>query len=355
MNIKHNIKKLFIYSGLSKEEYESVKSQVDYSNNRLLPIYSLLTFIYSLVTACLAPFSTVAHANFVFYIIEAIISLIVYIICKCVKNKNHYFLNTLLYFFMFTLILFSIFIGTIKIPNSKLAILPTMMFAVPLFFAERPFKLSILETVSYILFLIFGIIFKDQNVFLEDLLNVTIVYLLTLIMLVFVQKIKYSNYLYEVKLKYISDVDVLTGLFNRNCYERKIQDFQNDNHKECQLLFFDVNGLHELNNTYGHEAGDKMLKFISTTILEVFGSSNTFRIGGDEFIVLNFKKDLELDKKIENFHSKIKAHGYFVSIGYEYSPTHVIDFTSLSKAAETKMYTNKKEYYKGVSRNREMR
>ena len=51
-------------------------------------------------------------------------------------------------------------------------------------------------------------------------------------------------------------------------------------------IYVDVNGLHELNNTQGHAAGDKMLQTVASLMRTQFGDRHVYRIGGDEFVVL---------------------------------------------------------------------
>ena len=58
--------------------------------------------------------------------------------------------------------------------------------------------------------------------------------------------------------------DALTNLGNRNRFEKTIQAFEFDKHGCGTLgcIYIDVNGLHEINNHLGHQAGDRMLKTI---------------------------------------------------------------------------------------------
>ena len=50
-------------------------------------------------------------------------------------------------------------------------------------------------------------------------------------------------------------------------------------------VYIDANGLHELNNERGHEAGDLMLRFVADSLMEQFPKGSLYRVGGDEFVV----------------------------------------------------------------------
>ena len=56
-------------------------------------------------------------------------------------------------------------------------------------------------------------------------------------------------------------------------------------------VYADANGLHELNNSQGHEAGDKMLKSVARALAEEFEDGSVFRIGGDEFCILTDSRE----------------------------------------------------------------
>lgn len=146
-------------------------------------------------------------------------------------------------------------------------------------------------------------------------------------------------------MKEQGEMDLLTGLYNRNRYEEDLSKIQTFYTKSLTCLYIDVNGLHELNNAKGHEAGDRMLKAVADQIRETFKTEYTYRIGGDEFVV--FVPDREEDD-VKDLCGRIletlKANGYYISIGYKWQPD-VPSVTDLIKSAEKKMYEEKKKYY----------
>ncbi|MCI5954366.1 MAG: glycosyl hydrolase 53 family protein [Lachnospiraceae bacterium] len=113
---------------------------------------------------------------------------------------------------------------------------------------------------------------------------------------VFVSKLE--NLLKQTKLKNIYNRDPLTKLYNRVAYHEMIvpqfDKFQKQNLK-CAMVFFDVDGFKEINDTYGHDFGDTVLKKIAGA-LEQNKPENGFayRFGGDEFVV--FFTDATMEK-----------------------------------------------------------
>lgn len=92
---------------------------------------------------------------------------------------------------------------------------------------------------------------------------------------------------WEEKLKYYSEIDVLTGLYNRRSFEEKLKDLNNEQYLPLGIIMGDVNGLKIVNDTFGHFEGDRLLKEISNVLKTVCGNDGyIFRWGGDEFIIL---------------------------------------------------------------------
>lgn len=87
-------------------------------------------------------------------------------------------------------------------------------------------------------------------------------------------------------LQHEAEHDALTGLFNRGAFE-KMKKYLTDSLEPMALLLIDVDLFKKVNDTYGHDAGDKALIKVATLIKEQFRSSDLiFRVGGDEFAII---------------------------------------------------------------------
>lgn len=81
--------------------------------------------------------------------------------------------------------------------------------------------------------------------------------------------------------------DILTKCSNRSAIE--ILSERLDNIIECEIsvVYLDLNKFKEVNDTYGHEMGDKVLCFFGSLLLSIFGQYGFVgRIGGDEFVCI---------------------------------------------------------------------
>ncbi len=96
--------------------------------------------------------------------------------------------------------------------------------------------------------------------------------------------------------------DSLTGVKNYNAFveaEQQINErIASGELREFGMVVFDVNGLKRMNDTHGHEAGDRLLKEACYLICEMFKHSPVFRIGGDEFTAILEGEDYQNRKAL---------------------------------------------------------
>lgn len=162
-----------------------------------------------------------------------------------------------------------------------------------------------------------------------------------------------ENKKYQETLKHYATIDQMTGIFNR----RTGMDFLKDavfeaisTNQYLSISFIDLNGLKDINDTLGHQIGDKAIKdFVALLKGSVPSSTSIARMGGDEFLVifkdLKEKDALEkmdkLQTMIDRYNSKSKelklsfAHG---TLQYEKN----MDLESLMVKADYLMYEDKK-------------
>ena len=102
---------------------------------------------------------------------------------------------------------------------------------------------------------------------------------------------------YQQHLEYQTQIDSLTGLFNRRAFERKITDeFERAKRygHPLSVLILDIDNFKQINDTYGHHGGDKALVKISETLREKTRRSDfPSRYGGEEFVLILPESDQE--------------------------------------------------------------
>ncbi len=103
----------------------------------------------------------------------------------------------------------------------------------------------------------------------------------------------------EEKIFYLSSHDKLTGLFNRYYFEEEIKRLDVKGQLPLSIVVGDINGLKLINDSYGHEKGDILLKKVSVRLKENFKQEDIIaRWGGDEFIIILPSTPIETALKI---------------------------------------------------------
>lgn len=171
----------------------------------------------------------------------------------------------------------------------------------------------------------------------------------TLELTTFILASEINNYLLLDRLKILSSKDMLTGVLNRNEMNAKIDTLSGENHindRTVGIVFADLNGLKRVNDTYGHTAGDALLKDAAKALEEVFPAESIYRAGGDEFtVILTGVTAKELEKKVADLREVSQKYEHVIfAIGYYVEE----DFTKAREAlkrADEKMYEDKKLFY----------
>ena len=156
----------------------------------------------------------------------------------------------------------------------------------------------------------------------------------------------------------ISDLerDALTGFKNRKAYYKDIELIERDKEKSMRpvgIVFADVNGLKEVNDRFGHEAGDELIVAVAGAIAEIFPEAGKYRFGGDEFVVLSFDKDkASFDEKLKKLYA-LWNNGHSASIGSVWKEQ-AKNFEKSVAAADEMMYMDKSRYYENEMHDRRL-
>ena len=143
--------------------------------------------------------------------------------------------------------------------------------------------------------------------------------------------------------------DTVTGLLNRSSALRRLSDATQG--RSVALLLMDLNGFREINDTFGHELGDRLLRLVAGRLGHVIRDSDAAaRIGGDEFLVLlpdrGVPSALALARKIQAalrvpFQVEGNRLNVRASIGLAAHPQHGMNAGELLRCADVALYRAK--------------
>ncbi len=161
---------------------------------------------------------------------------------------------------------------------------------------------------------------------------------------------------FQENLEYMANHDFLTNIANRAALINKFSymlGYAKRNNEKLAVLFFDVDKFKSINDNYGHDSGDKVLKEVANRINNIIREIDAFgRMGGDEFVIIQAKvKDLSsvnlFIRKIMNaFNEPIVVNGIDIlintSIGVSIFPDDETDMEALINFSDNAMYVAKR-------------
>ncbi|MBP5281232.1 MAG: GGDEF domain-containing protein [Lachnospiraceae bacterium] len=150
------------------------------------------------------------------------------------------------------------------------------------------------------------------------------------------------------RLRILSTMDMLTGVYNRNEMNNRIDRMceGEDEGRSVGIVFADLNGLKQVNDRDGHLAGDLLLKNAAMLLQNIFVGNEIYRAGGDEFMVLvEDAVPQVLEYQVERVKKQSEAYrnvSFAVGFCCEKDGR---DVRKALKIADQRMYEDKKRYY----------
>ena len=152
----------------------------------------------------------------------------------------------------------------------------------------------------------------------------------------------------EEKIRYLTFHDSLTGIYNRAYFENELEKYDNLRYLPISIIIGDMNGLKLVNDAFGHDEGDRLLKIAAKCLKESCRQADTVaRYGGDEFVILlPNTTNQETEDIIERIKNKISQAQFgpvppSIALGSETKTVMNQDIHLILKQAEDKMYQQK--------------
>ncbi len=210
----------------------------------------------------------------------------------------------------------------------------------------------------------YGHLFIDKNFdLILDIIRDNQLYILLILLVAGISSyLIYLNRKTYSKIKYYSEFDALTGVYNRRAGISRLSHlFPADDRRSftVSLCFIDVNGLKEVNDILGHKCGDELLKTVVDIIKSTVREEDFLvRMGGDEFLIVFNGIDTEKSEKvwlrIKDKYDKINSREdrpYLVSVSHgivSNKDSKKSEIDNLIKMADEKMYEEKRTVKKGL-------
>ena len=359
MKVFRILRNYFFYCGLEKDDYNALKKDAYISNFviwRVLHIFMAVIF-GGLFASSL--FSQLLETNRLFYLIAFIYSTLT-ISSFFVLKKDSIIPQLIIYLSMSLLFLFGCFISYNK-PWGHATTFITFLLVLPMFMVDKPFFMAIELSAASAVYLVWMHGVKPYDVWMTDFVNVIIYTIMGIFLNVIANSIRIREFVLNREIKIQKDLDELTGLRNKGALTREINEFLADPMTDKGIMFMlDIDHFKAINDTYGHDAGDRVLAQVGHFLKQEFNNNEIVgRFGGDEFII--FVKDIDNLDAVDSIAKKIVSgvaenvvmpnpdEKVCVSMGVVIYQGRETNYSEIFKKADVAMYLSKaddkKEYH----------
>lgn len=156
----------------------------------------------------------------------------------------------------------------------------------------------------------------------------------------------------ELRAYYLEDHDFLTGLYNRNYLNKKLNSFDHQDRLPLSILICDIDGLRMINSAYNFQAGDYVIKIIGEIIQSsIPETAVAARMGGGEFIVLLPKTDFDqadalkraIKQRVSDFNWSTESYNYNISLSIGYATRETVEENIADVIANATEHLNKRK------------
>ncbi len=340
------LKNYILYGGATAEEFYRCLPEIRKSSRKRLITLLWITIFFLLIVMGISRFAPVSQGSFLLYAGALVLVIMLLFGTARLQDGDDHALT--LYISTYTVLLYMIglCIAMLSERNVPSVTFIAFLLTVPVLFVQSPLR-NITYTVMFdALFIIIVHFLKSGDAAMLDLINGVIFGSISCIVSTVIMCTRIDNFVVRDRLAYIASTDQTTKLKNRTAYALHHTEYPAKCRQTLTCVYVDINGLHEVNNTQGHQAGDKMLAFIASEFRRQFGDQDAYRMGGDEYLAMIPDVDAaHLQHKVQAFKRTIEAAHYHAAIGHATMPVKGIIVDELMQAAEQKMYADKEAYY----------
>lgn len=360
-----NLINLLFYGKYNSKTYKKYKTDINKNNLKSLEVLCSINIIVGILLFILLFYTKSINKELMYYLFINILMSAggIVLLKRNVKINSAPLLLVCYIYIIATMGIYKLIAISFDL-NALIPLIAVMYIVNSFLFIDNPIR------YNFIMF-VFTIWLCSVTEINEFVIVNYFIYLVIFIIGAIISCFKFNTILEDSKIlrqvKKERDLDMLTKLYNRGACERIISESLLSDPLGSVLIIFDLDNFKEVNDTYGHDEGDKVLIKVSDIIRNVFRKNDILvRLGGDEFIIFidedsdkSFIKSRaeRLIKEIKNIKYNRKSI-VGCSIGIAFSKRED-DFNSLYKKADLSLYESKHRgkgcytFYKDISKGEE--
>lgn len=251
------------------------------------------------------------------------------------------------------LYLFIILIDTLGGPNAPTSFVQLICIALPSLFVLPAWLTYGMLGIAEALYALLVLTLKNNYIAQYDIYGMVAGIFFAVCVSQLVMESRLNTY--ELKLRYetMSKRDTLSSLYNKRAFfesARRYLELHNPR-SSCSLAIIDIDDFKRVNDTFGHDTGDKILSSVGDILLELYRPTDLIaRFGGDEYLVLAdrmidesiiHRRFDEMSKRVGEESEALIGRTVTLSMGSVYADAQTVDFSVLFQQADETLYAAK--------------
>lgn len=290
VNIKKFINKIKEYGRSNVEYIRNDRDTIAKINlitlRKMAVLYFLAVIIYFAVSYFLLNITKTLPFFIAAFIEQTALCLFIeFYICRQ-KKPPYQIVQWTCSIFGFFIVSLAIPISTISYPDQPSVIFPGIIILMSLLYIYPLLRTLARISLYGLAFIIISYFVKDYDAFVLDTIGAVSAWVIAAIVNNGTFDIHKQDYVSRLRLLKLSTTDGLTGLLIKSEFERRSRETLDKHAEPATMFMIDIDNFKLFNDTFGHVAGDEILKNIARIILDTFGEGIVGRFGGDEFMAL---------------------------------------------------------------------
>ncbi len=278
---------LILYSGLDKKSFKLIRDDINEGNRKNIIVFSIVeivTFSFLIIIGLIT--QTKISKNVSLYIYYLVALIFIFATALAFSQKCTILINIFVYMLEFSILSLGLYLALVKNPTERTTVYLGILMALPIMFYVKPIGLFLTVSIFNTIYICWAHKVQSPAIFQTNLINVLTFGFASIIAGTYYMATRTGKFNSERLNRILLVTDQMTNLGNRRSYEETLEEFRNEK-SPVTIFAFDINGLKNINDLYGHKAGDEVIKGAADCISQAFSPyGKCFRTGGDEFIAI---------------------------------------------------------------------
>lgn len=260
------------------------QNAIDQYNEKMISILPLMGWVLLLLPLLAVPFSNTKEDAIPAYLQAFAIYFVLFFLYRLPAMRKRSLCG--LYISFSALFLLAIYLSVVHSPNMRATVLMGVFCIMPLSFIDRPSRMNLFVAFWFVVHTILAFSLKPQYA-LDDTINCLCFGILGCFLGNMVVQVRLESFETHRLLILEKETDVLTGLLNRRKLFETLTFLETtEAGKPSGFLMVDIDHFKELNDNYGHAAGDRCLGCFGEVIKKYMQNFRLhfYRYGGEEFV-----------------------------------------------------------------------